>query len=94
MLPRPRDDQAAPEHKDCEAQTTPGAALDTTQDDKKDDQKLSVSNETVHVTDHEETSNVEIGGPPVRRITFGPESGRHEAKGASKSSHLPLACQM
>ena len=90
MLPRPRDDQAAPEDKDCEAQIAPRA----TQDDKKDDQKLAVSNETVHVTDHEETSDVEIGGPPVRRITFGPESGRHEAKVASKSFHLPLACQI
>jgi len=89
VLPRPRHDQVAPEDKDCEAQTTPKAALDTAKDDKKGDQKLEVANETAHLTDPEGTTHAETGGPPARRITFGPESGRHEAKGATTSTQDP-----
>ncbi|KAK0105984.1 hypothetical protein ONS95_004491 [Cadophora gregata] len=89
VLPRRRDDQIAPEEKDCEGQTNIAADRPTTEDGAKLDHKSVVANGAVHTPGHEGASLISNSTGAAKHITFGPESGRHEAKATRVSTQNP-----
>ncbi|KAG4438610.1 hypothetical protein IFR05_005893 [Cadophora sp. M221] len=76
VLPRPRDDQIAPGDKDCEAQTYITKSASKTDGVQSDRQNVA-------------GNSADRTQPPSKQITFGPESGRGEAKPTKESNPDP-----